>query len=89
MPGARDSTVAVATCGRPDGLTRCLEALAGGTARPGEVHHRGPRANGTRAGGRACTGLEVRYLEQPRLGLSASRNLGAGVGDICCISPGC
>lgn len=76
VPSAHDITVAVATCGRPDGLTRCLEALAGGTARPGEVIivDQAPTAR-ARAAADACTGLEVRYLEQPRLGLSASRNL--------------
>ena len=30
-------TVAVATCGRPQSLARCLEALASGTVLPSEV----------------------------------------------------
>jgi GT2 family glycosyltransferase len=64
VPSAHDITVAVATCGRPDGLRRCLEALAGGTARPGEVIivDQAPTAR-AQAAADACTGLEVRYLE--------------------------
>lgn len=74
-PSAEDVTVAVATCGRPAGLARCLEALANGTARPREVIivDQAPAAEAYAAVA-ACAGLETRYFEQPRLGLSASRN---------------
>ena len=74
-PGANELTVAVATCGRPDGLARCLNALARGSVLPHEVIVV-DQAPSERARGavRACTTLRARYIEQPRLGLSASRN---------------
>ena len=75
-PTADDLTVAVATCGRPAGLARCLQALSAGSARPREVIvvDQAP-AGETRRAVESATGLRTRYLEQPRLGLSASRNL--------------
>jgi GT2 family glycosyltransferase len=70
----------VATCGRPEALARCLEALAAGTVRPREVlvvdQAPSPEARDAVA---ACTLMKSRYLEQPRLGLSASRNLALAV----------
>jgi len=69
-------TVGVATCGRPDGLARCLRALAAQSVKPGEVIvvDQAPTDQARAAVG--SSGLEnVRYLEQPRLGLSASRNV--------------
>ena len=68
-------TVAIATCGRPDGLARCLAALAAGTRRPDEVLvvDQGPPS--TTPTPTAPDGLMVRRLTQERLGLSASRNL--------------
>ena len=69
-------TVAVATCGRPESLARCLEALASGTIVPPEVIVVDQAASaGARAVVSAAGRLRARYLEQPRLGLSASRNL--------------
>ena len=75
-PTADDLTVAVATCGRPAGLARCLQALSAGTAEPGEVIvvDQGPTGE-ARSAVESVTGLRTRYLEQPRFGLSASRNL--------------
>src|SRR5439155_17090850 len=71
-----DVAVAVATCGRPDGLARCLELVTAGTAQPGEliVVDQAP-SPGARRAVEACTAVPVRYVEQPRRGLSASRNL--------------
>jgi O-antigen biosynthesis protein len=69
-------TVGVATCGRPDGLARCLAALAGQSSPPAEVVvvDQDPSAAAREAV--ADSGLgDARYLEQPRVGLSASRNL--------------
>jgi O-antigen biosynthesis protein len=69
-------TVGVATCGRPDGLARCLRALASQSVSPAEVIvvDQDPSENARSAV--ASSALpSTRYLEQPRLGLSASRNL--------------
>src|SRR2546428_9282024 len=73
-------TVAVATCGRPASLARCLEALARGTAQPREmIVVDGAPSPVTRRIVEQC-GIEgARYLEQPPLGLSASRNLALAV----------
>lgn len=78
-PTADELTIAVATCGRPAGLARCLQALSAGTVRPSEVIvvDQAPTAEARGAVHRA-TNLRTRYLEQPRLGLSASRNLALG-----------
>jgi GT2 family glycosyltransferase len=75
-PTANDLTVAVATCGRPAGLARCLDALSGGTIQPSQVIvvDQAPTAE-ARGAVEGATGLRTRYLEQPRVGLSASRNL--------------
>jgi GT2 family glycosyltransferase len=72
---ALEITVAVATCGRPASLARCLEALAHGTTLPREtiVVDQAPSPHSRRVV-QEC-GIAVRYLEQPPLGLSASRNL--------------
>jgi GT2 family glycosyltransferase len=71
-----DVTVAIATCGRPAALARCLAALAGGSILPREliVVDQAPSTDARNAVA-ACAQLRGRYLEQPRLGLSASRNL--------------
>jgi len=73
---ATDITVAVATCGRPHALARCLTALAAGTLLPPEVIvvDQSPTPEARHAA-LTVSGLCVRYLEQQRLGLSASRNL--------------
>jgi cellulose synthase/poly-beta-1,6-N-acetylglucosamine synthase-like glycosyltransferase len=69
-------TVAVATCGKPADLERCLAALATQTAAPDAVlvvdQDPSPAARAV-AESSGLPGL--RYLEQERLGLSASRNL--------------
>jgi GT2 family glycosyltransferase len=71
-----DVTVAVATCGRPAALARCLAALENGSVLPLEliVVDQAQSAQAYEAVG-ACPRLHGRYLTQPRLGLSASRNL--------------
>jgi glycosyltransferase involved in cell wall biosynthesis len=73
---AGEITVAVATCGRPDSLSRCLRALAAQTALPLEVIVVDQAPSDRARDAVAASGLSaVRYLEQPCLGLSASRNL--------------
>ena len=66
-------TVAVATCGRSEALARCLAGLRAQNAPADEllVVDQAPSAE-ARAVARSAG---ARYLEQPRLGLSASRNL--------------
>lgn len=73
---AEPLTVGIATCGRPDGLARCLAALAAQTSSPGQVVvvDQDP-TDEARAAVKASGLAEVRYLQQERLGLSASRNL--------------
>jgi GT2 family glycosyltransferase len=69
-------TVAVATCGRPEGVLGCLRALASQSAPPAEVIVVDQDPSETVRSAVSASGLPgVRYLEQPRLGLSASRNL--------------
>lgn len=69
-------TVAVASCGRPEGLARCLAALATGTMAPGHVVVVDQDPSDPARAAVATSGLpRATYLEQPRLGLSASRNL--------------
>jgi GT2 family glycosyltransferase len=81
-------TVAVATCGRADALGRCLQAIAQQSRLPNEiiVVDQDPSAE-VRAVIHA-SGLSVRYLEQPRLGLSASRNfaLAEATGDMLAVT---
>lgn len=72
-------TVGVATCGRPDGLARCLLALAAQTTPATEVIVVDQDPSEEARAAVAASGLAAaRYLEQPRLGLSASRNLALG-----------
>jgi GT2 family glycosyltransferase len=68
-------TLAIATCGRADALARGLEAVRAQTRAPDEiiVVDQDP-SDETREAIRN-SGLPVRYFEQARLGLSASRNL--------------
>jgi GT2 family glycosyltransferase len=69
-------TVAVATCGRPEGLKRCLSALAVQTHPAAAVIVVDQAsAAGARHAVEASEVERVTYLEQERLGLSASRNL--------------
>ncbi len=69
-------TVGVATCGRPAGLSRCLQALAAQTEPAAEVIVVDQAPSTSARDALDASGLEGgRYLEQPRLGLSASRNL--------------
>jgi GT2 family glycosyltransferase len=73
---SEEITVAIATCGRPDALVRCLAGLASGGGRPGEVLvvDQAP----SRAASAAVDGsglARARYIPQERRGLSASRNL--------------
>ncbi len=68
-------TVAVATCGRPQALARCLKAIGQQTRAPDQliVIEQAASAEGREA--IRASGLSVDYHEQPKLGLSASRNL--------------
>jgi GT2 family glycosyltransferase len=69
-------TVGVATCGRPDALERCLRGLAAQSAPPAEVIvvDQAPSEE-SRAVVEGSGVTTARYVEQSRLGLSASRNL--------------
>ena len=73
---AGDITVAVAVCGRADGLARCLAQLLDGTSLPGAliVVDQEPSQEAREIVERV-TAIPARDVEQPRLGLSASRNL--------------
>jgi GT2 family glycosyltransferase len=74
---SEDITVGVSSYGRPAALERCLAGLAAGTARPREVIVVDQRpADESRAVVRSFSpALDIRYVEQAQLGLSASRNL--------------
>src|SRR5512142_2687282 len=68
---------AIATRNRPAGLARCLDALLAGTMLPAEIiivdqsaTSRAPGAVAAPAG----TAVPIRYIRQPPMGLSASRN---------------
>lgn len=69
-------SVGVATCGRPEALARCLAALAAQTVPAAEVVvvDQDP-SDASRAAASGSGLAPVRYLEQGRLGLAASRNL--------------
>jgi GT2 family glycosyltransferase len=68
--------VAIATCGRPAELARCLAGLAGGGGRPGEVLVVDQAPSEAARKVVEGSGLaEARYIPQERRGLSASRNL--------------
>lgn len=68
-------SLAIATCGRPEALRTCLAAIADQSRAPDQliVVDQHPLPD-TRAVIAQC-GLPVEYIEQPRRGLSASRNL--------------
>ena len=68
--------VGVATCGRPDALRTCLDALAAQRLAPAEVVvvDQAP-SDEARAAVAEAGPAGARYVEQERLGLSASRNL--------------
>jgi GT2 family glycosyltransferase len=74
-------SVAIATCGRPDSLRTCLAAIAGQSRPPDQliVVDQDPGAEAREVVARS--GLPVTYLEQERLGLSASRNLALLIAD--------
>lgn len=70
-------TVAVATLNRPEGLARCLDAILDGEGRPEEIlvvdqseDDRTRLVVEQRQGG----AIPIVYIQQPRRGLSASRN---------------
>ena len=73
---APEIAVGLAACGRPDGIERCLRALEAQTEPPASVIvvDQDP-SDEARAAASSCTLPDVSYLEQGRLGLSASRNL--------------
>jgi GT2 family glycosyltransferase len=68
-------TVGVATCDRPEALGRCLRGLAAQSAPAAEVIVVDQAPSEEARAVVAGSGLDARYLEQPSLGLSASRNL--------------
>lgn len=69
-------TVGVATCGRPEALGRCLQALARGDTLPAAVVVVDQAPSEAAKAIVEHAGLpEATYVAQPRLGLSASRNL--------------
>jgi GT2 family glycosyltransferase len=70
-----DLTVAVATLDRPQGLARCLEALALGTVQPAEVIVVDQGEGAAAVIETFRERLPVRHLRQERRGLAASRNL--------------
>ena len=74
MNGLRLS-VAVATCGRPEALRTCLAAIAGQSRAPEQLIIVDQRPLAETRDVIAQSGLPITYLEQPRRGLSASRNL--------------
>jgi GT2 family glycosyltransferase len=84
MPNRRsteptDITVAIATAGRPEGLSRCLDAIAGGTAQPKQIVVVDQSADDRSQAvvrEHAGRGAAIRHIPQERLGLSASRNAG-------------
>jgi GT2 family glycosyltransferase len=70
------TTVAVATCGRPDALAGCMAALAEQTEPAAEVIVVDQDPSEAARAAVAGSGVaNASYIEQPRLGLSASRNL--------------
>ena len=73
--------VAIAACDRPKPLLRCLGALLEGELLPGEiivVDQSRDSAVETALAARSADDFPVRYIRQPRLGLSASRNEALG-----------
>ena len=69
-------TVAIAACDRPEPLLRCLSALLGGDAFPAEiivVDQSRDDSVQTAVSKLARQSSPIRYIHQPRLGLSASR----------------
>lgn len=68
-------TVAVATCGRPEALAECLAAIAAQRRAPDQLIVVDQNALAATREVIAQSGLDILYIEQPRLGLSASRNL--------------
>jgi GT2 family glycosyltransferase len=71
-------TVAIATLGRPEGVTRCLDALDAGTLLPDEIVVVDQSADDETEHlvTRRPLRVPLRYLRQARKGLSASRNAG-------------
>jgi GT2 family glycosyltransferase len=70
-------TAAVAACDRPEPLRRCLQALLNGEALPAQliVVDQSPGGEVEEVvASMTRPGMEVRYIRQPRRGLSASRN---------------
>jgi len=79
-PSAPRITVGIATLDRPDQLTRCLKGLVDGDRPPDEVivvdQGQDPRNRAAVDNSRQSfrQSLPVRYITQPRRGLSAARN---------------
>lgn len=72
-------TVAIATLSRPEGLARCLDALEAGTLLPEEIVVVDQSADDETerlVTQRRSVRVPLRYMRQPRKGLSASRNAG-------------
>ena len=74
-PETKRLTVAVATCGRPQSLARCLKAIGEQTRAPDQLIVVDQAASAEAREAIRASGLRIEYHEQPKLGLSASRNL--------------
>ena len=74
-PASVRLTLAIATCGRVDALERCLAAVQAQTRAPDEIIIVDQAASDEVRVAIRGSRLLIRYFEQPRLGLSASRNL--------------
>lgn len=74
-PASVRLTLAIATCGRADALERCLAAVQAQTRAPNEIIVVDQAPSEEARGVVRRSGLVIRYDEQPKLGLSASRNL--------------
>jgi GT2 family glycosyltransferase len=81
-------SVAIATCGRPEALRTCLAAIAVQSRAPDQIIVVDQQPSSESRQVVAQSGLAVDYLEQAKLGLSASRNLAlsAATGDILAVT---
>ncbi len=72
---AEDLTVVICTRDRPDALARCLAALAAQHSPPGQIIVV-DNSEGRTAEAVASESVGVRYIHEPRPGLSVARNAG-------------
>lgn len=70
-------SVVISTRHRPEAIGRCLDSIAGGSRMPDEivvVDQSDDEATASLVAARIASGLPIRYLRQPPLGLGASQN---------------